>query len=60
MDRLVARIRRQGRFSKLSDALLLTLLANSDCVPERIASGVLRELFMYLCICEHFRDTLQC
>ncbi|VDK23838.1 unnamed protein product [Anisakis simplex] len=42
MDHLVARIRRQGRLSALSDALLLALLANSDCVPERVANGVLR------------------
>ncbi|KHN84804.1 hypothetical protein Tcan_03801 [Toxocara canis] len=41
MDHLVARIRRQGRLSTLSDALLLALLANSDCLPERVANGVL-------------------
>lgn len=46
MDRLVARIRCQGRLKSLSDALLLALLGNSDCVPERIAPGVIRKIFL--------------
>ncbi|VDO23508.1 unnamed protein product [Brugia timori] len=41
MDRLVARIQRQSRSKQFSDALLFTVLGNSDCKPKQIANGVL-------------------
>ncbi|EJW80897.1 hypothetical protein WUBG_08194 [Wuchereria bancrofti] len=41
MDRLVARIQRQSRSKQFPNALLFTILGNSDCKPKQIANGVL-------------------
>lgn len=48
MDKVVTRIRRNSRLNNLSDALLLSLLANSECIPEKIASGVHCKCFSYI------------
>ncbi|VDM19244.1 unnamed protein product [Wuchereria bancrofti] len=47
MDRLVARIQRQSRSKQFPNALLFTILGNSDCKPKQIANGVLRNNFYY-------------
>lgn len=43
MEQLVAQVRQIPQLRNFSDALLLALLANSDYLPDRVFSGVIRE-----------------
>lgn len=43
MEQLIAKVRRVPQLRSVSDALLLALLANSDYLPDRVFSGVIRE-----------------
>lgn len=43
MEQLIAKVRQIPRLRSCSDALLLALLANSDYLPDRVFSGVIRE-----------------
>ena len=44
VEMLANRARKIGRLKGISDALLISLLSNSDALPDRVQQGVVREL----------------
>jgi hypothetical protein len=46
MEQLITRVRRIRQMADFPEALLVHLLSNSDFVPDRVTSGIIRKFLL--------------